>query len=80
MWADIKGEVQDYEKEKANFALYTRGQQVEEVSPCTLINSVQNGVVWETMFNHVMGFLVQQMSKDISELFTEILEPNQTGL
>ena len=26
MWADIKGEVQDYEKEKANFALYTRGQ------------------------------------------------------
>ena len=25
MWADIKGELQDYEKEKVNFALYTRG-------------------------------------------------------
>ena len=24
MWVDIKGEVQDYEKEKVNFALYTR--------------------------------------------------------
>ena len=24
-WADMKGEVQDYEKEKVNFALYTRG-------------------------------------------------------
>ena len=31
MWADIKGEVQDYEKENVNFALYTRGRYVEEV-------------------------------------------------
>ena len=47
MWADIKGGVQDYEKENINFALYTRGRYVEEVSPCLPINSVQNGVVWE---------------------------------
>ena len=25
MWADIKGELQDYEREKVNLALYTRG-------------------------------------------------------
>ena len=25
MWTDIKGELQDYEKENVNFALYTRG-------------------------------------------------------
>ena len=47
MWVDIKGEVQDYEKEKVNFALYTRSPYVEEVSPCMPINLVQNGVVWE---------------------------------
>ena len=34
MWANIKCQVQDYEKEKVNFALYTRGPYVEEVSPC----------------------------------------------
>ena len=49
MWADIKGKVQDYEKVNVNFALYTRGRYVEEVSPCMPINSVQNGVVWETI-------------------------------
>ena len=47
MWADIKGEVQDYEKEKVNCALYTRGRYVGEVSPCMPINFVQN--VWETV-------------------------------
>ena len=47
MWVDIKGEVQDYEKEKVNFALYTRGPYVEEGSPCMPINSIQNGLVWE---------------------------------
>ena len=40
MWDDIKGEVEDYEKEKVNFALYTRGQYVEEVSSCMLISSI----------------------------------------
>ena len=25
MWADIKGELQDYEKETVNIALYTKG-------------------------------------------------------
>ena len=34
MWVDIKGEVQDYEKEKVNFALYIKGQYVEEVLSC----------------------------------------------
>ena len=49
MWDDIKGEVQYYEKEKVNFALYTRGRYIEEVLPCMHINSVHNGVVWETI-------------------------------
>ena len=40
MWADIKGELQDYENEKVNFALYTRGWYVEEVLPRMSINSV----------------------------------------
>ena len=40
MWADIKGEVQDYEQEKVTFALHTRGAYVEEMSPCMHINSV----------------------------------------
>ena len=34
----MKGVVQDYEKEKVNFALYTRGRYVEEVSPHRSIN------------------------------------------
>ena len=50
MWVDVKGELQDYEKEKVNFALYTRGRYVEEVSPY----SVQNGVVWETISSIVL--------------------------
>ena len=33
MWVDIKDELQDYEKEKVKFALYTSGRYVEEVSP-----------------------------------------------
>ena len=45
MWADIKSDVQDYEKENVNFALYTRSRYVEEVSPCMPNNSVKNGVV-----------------------------------
>ena len=49
MWANIKGEVQHCEKEKLNFAFDTRGRYVEEVTPCGPINSVQNGVVWETI-------------------------------
>ena len=49
MHAYIMGELQDYEKEKVNFALYTRGRYVEEVSPCMSINGVQDGVVWETI-------------------------------
>ena len=48
MWASIKGDLQDYAKEKINFALYTRGQYAEEVLSCMPINSIQNGVVWET--------------------------------
>ena len=44
MWTD---EVQDYENEKVNFGLYTRGPYVEEVAPCMPINSVENGVVRE---------------------------------
>ena len=40
MWVDVKGELQDYEKEKVNFALYTRDQYVEEVPPGMSINSV----------------------------------------
>ena len=49
MWADIKGGLQDYEKEKVNFTLHIRGRYVEEVSPCISINSEQNVVVWETI-------------------------------
>ena len=57
MWDDIKGEVEDYEKEKVNFALYTRGQYVEEVSSCMLINSMQNGVVREMISSIVLWVL-----------------------
>ena len=57
MWVDIKGEVQDYEKEKVNFALYTRGRHVEEVSPCMPINSVKNEVVWETISSIMLWVL-----------------------
>ena len=57
MWVDIKSEVQNYEKEKVNFALYTRGQYVEEVSPCMCTNLVQNGVVWETISSRTLWVL-----------------------
>ena len=33
-----RGEIQDYEKEKVKFTLYTRGRYVEEVSSCMPIN------------------------------------------
>ena len=49
MWAAIKGKVQDYEQEKVTFALHTRGRYVEEVLSCMHSNSIQNGVVWETI-------------------------------
>ena len=38
-------------------ALYTRGQYVEEVSPCMSINSVKDGVVWETISSIVLWVL-----------------------
>ena len=57
MWVDIKGEVQDYEKEKVNFVLYTRGRYVEEVSSCMPINSVQNGIVWEMISSIIIWVL-----------------------
>ena len=40
MLVDIKGELQDYKKEKVNFALYTRGLYVEDVSTGMSINLV----------------------------------------
>ena len=49
MWVDIKGEAQHYEQENVTFALHTRGRCVEEVLECMSINSMQNGVVWETI-------------------------------
>ena len=53
----LKGQLQDYEKEKVNFALYTTGQYVEEVSPDMSINSVQDGVVWQTISSIVLWVL-----------------------
>ena len=35
-----RGEIQDYEKEKVKFTLYTRGRYVEKVLPCMHINSI----------------------------------------
>ena len=80
MWANIKGEVQDYEKEKVSFALYTRGRYVEEVSPCMPINSVQNGVVWETISSITLWVLwtsrrrriFQQIQWNVVEVVKEI--------
>ena len=57
MHAYIMGELQDYEKEKVNFALYTRGPYVEEVLPNMYINLVQDGVVWETISSMVLWVL-----------------------
>ena len=57
MWVDIKGELQDYAKEKVIFALYIRGQYVEQVLPCMPINSVQNGTVWETISSITLWIL-----------------------
>ena len=45
MWVDIKGELQDYDKENANFALHTRCRSFEEVLPCMPLISVPNEVV-----------------------------------
>ena len=66
MWVDIECEVQYYEKENVNFALYTRlGRYVQGVGR-QLINSVQNGWLGDNQFNNLMGFMDQYMLKDIS--------------
>ena len=53
----INEELQYYEKENVNFALYTRGRYVEEVSSCLYVKSVQNGMVWETISSIVLWVL-----------------------